>query len=166
MASVEETVMLKSFLPIFAVALIVLASTARQGSSAQETAPTPALAPTPAAAPQPAAPVKNPVKPTAESQAKAKSLYQIDCALCHGDNGDGKTDVAASMNLTLFDWTDPKTLAGQEDWELFNVIRNGKGANMPPEGVGRASDTEVWNLVIYIRSFSKPQPPAPATPAK
>ncbi len=158
--------MLKSFLPIFAVALIVLASTARQGRSAQETAPTPALAPTPAVTPQPAAPVKNPVKPTAESQAKAKSLYQVDCALCHGENGDGKTDVASSMNLTIGDWTDPKTLAGQEDWQLFNIIRKGAGANMPAEEAGRASDTEVWNLVIYIRSFSKSQPPAPATPAK
>jgi len=158
--------MLKSFLPIFAVALIVLVFTASQGRSAQETAPTPALAPTPAAAPQPAAPVKNPVKPTGESQAKAKSLYQVDCALCHGANGDGKTDVAASMNLTLSDWTDSKTLAGTEDWELFNVIRNGKGTNMPPEGEGRAKDVDVWNLVIYIRSFSKSQPLAPATPAK
>ncbi len=158
--------MLKSFLPIFAVALIVLVSTARQGRSAQETAPAPALAPTPAATLQPAAPVKNPVKPTAESQAKAKSLYQVDCALCHGDNGNGKTDVAASMNLTLGDWTDPKTLADKEDWQLFNVIRKGAGASMPAEEVGRASDTEVWNLVIYIRSFSKAQPLAPATPAK
>jgi mono/diheme cytochrome c family protein len=159
--------MLKSFLPIFAVALIVLASTARQGRSAQETAPTPALAPTPAAAPQPAAPVKNPVKPTAESQAKAKSLYQVDCAMCHGDNGNGKTDLATDMQLTLNDWTDPKTLASREDWELFSIIRKGNN-KMPAEEVGRASDTEVWNLVIYIRSFSTPQPlaPAPATPKK
>jgi mono/diheme cytochrome c family protein len=168
LTSAEENVMLKSFLLIFAVALIVLASTARQGRSAQEATPTPAVAPTPAAAPaQPTpTPVKNPVKPTAESQAKAKSLYQIDCALCHGDNGSGKTDLATSMDLTLSDWTDPKTLAGKEDWELFNIIRNGKGANMPAEGEGRAKDDEVWNLVIYIRSFSKPQPLAPATPAK
>lgn len=155
--------MLKSFLLVIAVALIALAA-ARQGRGAQETTPTPALAPTPAAAPaQPAVPVKNPVKPTAESQAKAKSLYQIDCALCHGDNGSGKTDVATSMNLTLTDWTDPKALAGKADWELFNVIRDGKG-QMPAEGEGRAKDVEVWNLVIYIRSLS--QPPAPAATAK
>jgi mono/diheme cytochrome c family protein len=70
------------------------------------------------------------------------------------------------MNLTLDDWTDPKTLTGKADWELFNIIRNGKGANMPAEGVGRAKDAEVWNLVIYIRSLSTPQPLAPATPAK
>jgi len=103
--------------------------------------------------------VKNPVKPTAESQAKAKSIYQIDCAMCHGDNGNGKTDLATSMGLTLDDWTNPATLANKEDWELFNIIRAGKD-KMPPESKGRATDTEVWNLVIYIRSFSKPQSPA------
>ena len=32
---------------------------------------------------------------------------------------------------------------------------------MPAEAEGRATDTEVWNLVIYIRSLS--QPPAPAS---
>ena len=156
--------MLKPYVPFFAVALIALASTARQGSSAQQT--TPALAPTSSVAPAQAAPVKNPVKPTAESRAKAKSLYQVDCALCHGDNGNGKTDVAAGMNLTLDDWTDPKTLADKPDSELFNIIRNGKGANMPAEGEGRAKDAEVWNLVIYIRSLSQAQPPAPVTPVK
>jgi mono/diheme cytochrome c family protein len=156
--------MLKSILLIFTVALIVLASTPRQGRSAQQTTPTPALAPTPTAAPVQQAVVKNPVKPTAESQAKAKSIYAIDCALCHGDNGSGKTDVATGMNLTLDDWTDPKILSDKEDWALFNIIRNGKGS-MPPEAAGRATDTEVWNLIIYIRSLSKPQP-APATLAK
>ena len=157
--------MLKSILLILTVALIVLASTPRQGRSAQQAAPTPALAPMTSVEPAQPMPVKNPVKPTAESQAKAKSLYQIDCAMCHGDNGNGKTNLTTDMELTLDDWTDPKTLANREDWELFNIIRNGKG-KMPPEAAGRAPDTEVWNLIIYIRSLSKPQPPAPATPAK
>lgn len=81
--------------------------------------------------------------------------------MCHGDNGNGKTDLATSMELTLGDWTDPKTLAAREDWELFNIIRVGKD-KMPPEGDGRATDTQVWNLIIYIRSFAKSQPSAPA----
>lgn len=153
--------MLKSFPLIFAVALIVLASTPRQGRSAQEAAPSQAAAPA-----QPAAQVKNPVKPTAESQAKAKGLYQIDCAMCHGDNGNGKTDMATSMNLTIGDWTDPTTLAGKSDSDLFNIIRKGGSANMPAESDGRANDEVVWNLVIYIRSFSKPHSLVPATPGK
>ncbi|MGO9325544.1 MAG: c-type cytochrome [Terracidiphilus sp.] len=161
--------MLKSFLLFFAVALLAIACLPMQGRSPQQTAPAPApapaLAPPQIVTPAPAAAVKNPVKPTAESQAKAKSLYQIDCAMCHGDNGNGKTDLATSMQMTLDDWTNPATLGNKEDWALFNVIRAGKD-KMPPETDGRASDTMVWNLVIYIRTFSKGQSPAPAVPAQ
>ncbi len=167
---------MKSFLLLFAGSLLVVAVAAgnagRLRAQTQTPAPAPAVAPAvaPAQAAAPAAPIsypKNPVKPTPESQAKAKSIYAIDCSMCHGDNGNGKTDLATSMSLTLADWTDPKSLENHEDGELFNVIRNGKGEKMPPEATGRATDSEVWNLVVYIRSFSKGQPAAApaATPA-
>ncbi len=127
--------------------------------------PAPAMAPMQAITPAPATYPKNPVKPTAESQTKAKNLYEIDCAMCHGDNGNGKSDLATSMELTLSDWTDPKVLAGREDGELFLIIRNGKD-KMPPEESGRASDEAVWNLVFYIRSFSKPGVGTPSSASK
>ena len=165
--------MLKSFLLLFAGTLFALAPTTVQGrqepapaqtapqapaqAPAQPATPAPALAPTQEAAPAAAVSFpRNPVRPTAESQAKAKSVYRIDCALCHGENGDGKTDVAKSMELTLDDWTNPHTLAGREDGELFNIIRTGKN-KMPPEAEGRANNDLVWNLVIYLRSFSRPE---------
>jgi len=118
----------------------------------------PQAAPAQAAAPA----AKNPVKPTAESQAKARELYKRDCALCHAESGNGKTDLAAGMNLTLGDWSNPNTLANNSDSDLFAAIRNGKGDKMPAEDTGRASDTEVWNLIIYIRGLGKAQPAAPA----
>jgi mono/diheme cytochrome c family protein len=122
--------------------------------------------------PQKAAPAstsdqKNPAKSSEKSQARTKEIYGVDCAICHGENGDGKTDLAKDLGLTLGDWTDPKTLAGKPDQELFDAIRNGKG-KMPPEAVGRAKDDEVRNLILYIRGLAKLQPavPAPAaTPA-
>ena len=156
--------MSKWFLPFFAVVLVIAASVPLMGRSGQQGSPAPAMAPPESAAPTPQAGAKNPVKPTAESQAKAKGTYQLDCAMCHGDNGNGHTDLAKSMNLTIDDWTNPATLASKTDSELFNTIRNGKGT-MPPEDVGRANDTQVWNLIIYIRAFSKGQPQPPAAPA-
>ncbi len=90
----------------------------------------------------------------ADSLAKAKNIYQIDCAVCHGDNGNGKTDLATSMSLTLSDWTDPKSLADKQDADLFKIIRDGKD-KMPPEDAGRAKDEDVKALVLYIRNFSK-----------
>lgn len=137
---------------------------------AQSGQTTPVLGESAAAAPAGAAMaanMKNPVKPTPESQAKAKQLYSIDCAMCHGDNGNGKTDLATSMNLTLADFTDPKALDGHMDGELFNVIRNGTAdTKMPSEDKARASDNDVWNLVIYVRNFGKGGTQTAAAPAK
>ncbi len=102
--------------------------------------------------PPEAAAKANPVKPTAESLAKGKKMYAIDCAMCHGEKGDGKGDMATDIkNVT--DFTNPDSLKDRTDGELFYVIRNGKG-EMPPEG-DRAKNDDIWNMVNYIRSFAK-----------
>jgi mono/diheme cytochrome c family protein len=155
LTSVEEGVMLKSSLLFFAVALLAVVCLPIAGRNPQAASPAQTAAP---------AAGKNPVKPTPESRAKAKEIYQRDCALCHGENGNGKTELATSMNLMLDDWTKPDKLANKADSDLFAAIRNGKGEKMPAEDVGRANDTEVWNLILYIRAFPKGQPQAPAAP--
>lgn len=113
----------------------------------------PAKAPAEYKIPPEAAAKANPVKPTAESLAKGKKLYGYDCAMCHGKNGDGKGDMASDIkNVT--DFTKADVLKGRTDGELFYIIRNGKGEDMPPEG-DRAKDNDIWNMVNYIRSFAK-----------
>jgi mono/diheme cytochrome c family protein len=103
--------------------------------------------------PPDAAEKQNPVKPTPESLAKAKKTYNIDCALCHGEKGDAKSDMSSDMkNIT--DFTNPDSMKGRTDGELFYIIRKGKG-DMPPEDAARAKDEEVWNLVNYVRAFAK-----------
>ncbi len=144
--------MSKSSLLFFAAALLAVICLPMAGGNPKAASPAPAQA---------AAPDRNPVRPTAEPPAKTKDIYKRDCALCHGDNGNGKSDLATSMSLTLDDWTDPKTLAGKPDSDLFAIIRKGKG-NMPSEDPGRASDSEVRDLIVYIRALSKNHPPAPA----
>ncbi len=111
-------------------------------------------APTASSAPADAAAMVNPVRATAESQAHAKLMYGIDCAMCHGEHGDGKGDVVADMKLSMKDWTaSPSVLDGMKDGEIFSTIKNGKD-RMPPEGA-RAKDDDLWNLVIYVRSLGK-----------
>jgi len=151
--------MLKSFLLLSAAILFALTPISSQASKPQQAAPDAAPEQTPAATP--AANATNPVKPTAEMQTKAKTLYQIDCSMCHNDNGNGKTDLAKSMGITVPDFTDAKAMSAKMDGELFIVIRNGKD-KMPPEASGRANDALLWNLIHYIRNMSKSQPSAPA----
>ncbi len=143
--------MLKPILLLSAASLFVLSPAFIHASGSQDTAPA-----APAASHAGAA---NPVKPTAETQAKAKELYGIDCAMCHGVNGNGQTDLAKSMSMTLPDFTSSKSTAAKADGDLFDIIRNGKD-KMPPEAAGRANDTVVWNLVTYIRKMSGTPHPA------
>jgi mono/diheme cytochrome c family protein len=86
---------------------------------------------------------------------KVKQIYKNDCALCHGDTGNGKSELATSMKLELLDYTDPKSLSGKSDQELFDAIRKGRGDKMPPEEEGRAKDADIRGLVAYVRGLSK-----------
>ena len=151
--------MLKPLLIVSTLALLTFAALPAAGPTAQEPSPTA----------QKGAKISD--KSAPDSQARAKELYERDCALCHGSSGDGKTDVAKGMGITPGDFTDPKTLAGKRDDELFKSIRNGKG-KMFPEDPGRAKDAEVRSLILYIRTLAKgapaaepAAPTAPATPA-
>ena len=97
----------------------------------------------------------NPVTPTPESQAHAKMVYGMDCAICHGEKGNGKGDLVGDMHLTIKDFNDPTGIKAKSDGELFTIIQHGDDkAKMPAEGP-RAKDQDIWNLVIYIRTLSK-----------
>jgi len=105
----------------------------------------------------------NPVKPTAESIALGKKYYAFDCAMCHGDTGDGKGSVAVDEGYNLKDFNDPATLKDRTDDDLFRSLKNGKG-HMPLEQI-RMTPNELWNLINYVRSLAKktsPQEDAPS----
>ena len=40
-------------------------------------------------------------KASGEIPAHVKTIYKADCGICHGDNGNGKTDLATGMGLTF-----------------------------------------------------------------
>jgi mono/diheme cytochrome c family protein len=134
--------MLKPFLVLSAVLL-------------QAATPAPPAAPTASPIPLEAVNKVNPVKPSAESLARAKKIYGYECALCHGDDGGGAGDLAKNMKAKMPDFRDPTALKAKTDGELYYVIKNGKG-EMEGEGE-RVKPDDTWNLVNYLRSFSKLQ---------
>jgi mono/diheme cytochrome c family protein len=153
--------MLKPFLMVPALFLIGAPASLQQQTPGSSTQTAPAAAPAAPAAPG-AVPAEyvgkpNPVKPTPELQERAKKVYGWDCAMCHGATGDGKGDMAADQKMAVNDFRD--TLAKMSDGEIFYIIQNGKGKNMPSEG-DRANPDLIWNMVVYLRKMSN-TPPTP-----
>lgn len=96
---------------------------------------------------------KNPVEATSTSIAQGRQIYRTQCAMCHGESGDGKGDLAEVMGLKLLDYRDPKSLETFTDGELFYITKKGKG-KMPGQE-GRMSDRQLWHLINYIRSLAR-----------
>ncbi|OFV97773.1 MAG: hypothetical protein A3F68_12935 [Acidobacteria bacterium RIFCSPLOWO2_12_FULL_54_10] len=95
--------------------------------------------------------LENPLKPDEESLRQGKSLFESQCALCHGTTGDGKGSLAQEQKWDIRDLKNPETLKGVSDGAIFAMITKGKG-NMPNQE-GRLKDDQKWKLVNYIRNL-------------
>jgi mono/diheme cytochrome c family protein len=140
----------------------------KDNTAAPAAAPPTAVATTDSAKPVAGAERKNPVKATPEGLSAIKKIYGYDCAMCHGAAGDGKGDVAASMNLSLKDWRSTPAVPEMSDADMFDLIVKGKG-KMVGEG-DRLKPEQAWTMVHYVRSLAKKdngeKGPSAATPPK
>jgi len=89
----------------------------------------------------------NPYTSTPEVFAEGREHFADHCAVCHGDDGSGKTETAKGLYPPVPDLRDPQT---QEltDGEIFSIIQNGvRFTGMP----GWGKDEEHWKVVLFIR---------------
>jgi mono/diheme cytochrome c family protein len=99
--------------------------------------------------------LKNPVPSSPESIKAGQASYQKNCRFCHGTAGLGDGPSAQKdshpSNLTDKEWT-----RGATDGEIFVVLRDGAAPKFEMKGFkGRMTDTEMWNVVNYVRSLAK-----------
>jgi PQQ-dependent dehydrogenase (methanol/ethanol family) len=87
--------------------------------------------------------VRNPLADSPTAVSEGQRLYNQTCQSCHGPAGQGDRGPAL----------DASPLAhGDGDGDLFHTVREGlPGTQMPP--FAALSDTQVWQLVSYIRSL-------------
>jgi mono/diheme cytochrome c family protein len=100
------------------------------------------------ATPAAAKSLKNPLSPTSLNIAEGRDHFADHCAICHANNGSGKTEIGGNMYPPAPDMRDRDT---QEltDGELFYIIVNGiRFTGMPGWG-GEADDN--WKLVLFVR---------------
>jgi len=79
----------------------------------------------------------------------AAATYKAKCVMCHGPDGKGSA-MGTKMGTHDFASADVKA---ESDAQLTDVVTKGKG-KMPAYG-GKLKDTEIKDLVSYIRTFAK-----------
>src|SRR3954454_1796360 len=75
----------------------------------------------------------------------AAATYKQKCSMCHGADGKGG-------KMGTRDFASPEVKA-ETDAQLTDIITKGKG-KMPAYG-GKLKDTEIKDLVTYIRGLAK-----------
>jgi len=98
---------------------------------------------------------------TPEFIAHGQSVYQQNCAACHGANGDGKGDAAAFLlprprNFVEANYRIRSTPSGElpTDVDLYRAVSLGMpGTPMPPWEV-MLSENDRWAVVEYMKTFS------------
>ena len=100
-------------------------------------------------APASAKAVKNPVEKAAGLKA-GKSLFNTNCAMCHGNTGRGDGPSGASLKPKPENLTG-KGVQAQTDGELFWKISEGLG---PMPAWKQWPEKDRWSLVHHIRSLA------------
>lgn len=80
-----------------------------------------------------------------EVLALGKSIYDANCAACHGEDGVGTVLGAA-------DFTDLRFIDDRAPRDFYLTVTQGKGSM--PAWQGRLSQEERWAVINYLRTFS------------
>jgi mono/diheme cytochrome c family protein len=97
----------------------------------------------------PQAELKNPAQTTEASLSNGKKLFDINCALCHGQTPGKPGQVGAKLKPPP-PGLDPEMVKGLSDSLVFGAITNGFG-RMPPFK-GKIPPSERWDLINFLHS--------------
>ena len=90
---------------------------------------------------------RNPVEQSELSIAEGRDHFADHCAVCHGNDGSGRTMLGGNMYPPAPDMREETQRLS--DGEIFSIIQNGiRFTGMPGFG---GEDEENWKLVLFIR---------------
>jgi mono/diheme cytochrome c family protein len=106
--------------------------------------------------------LQNPYRPTTETLAEGKALFETYCAVCHGNQGKGDGPISTKIP------TPPSYLSARlmtfAPGHIFHVITLGTG-KMPSYAAQLSAD-ERWKIVTYVHTTLQNQGEAPRTVAR
>jgi mono/diheme cytochrome c family protein len=100
---------------------------------------------------------KNPFAPTAEILTEARAHFADHCAMCHANDGSGKTEIGQNLYPKPPDMRQPET-QNLTDGQLYYIIHNGIRLTGMPAWGAPGRDDDSWKLVLFIRHLSQMNP--------
>ncbi len=94
----------------------------------------------------------NPLPVNGDSLREGRGLYLQSCAICHGDDGHGHTDLGRGMYPPAMDLTSPH-VQHWTDAELFWIIQNGVRLTGMPSWKSTITEEDTWKLVNFIHNL-------------
>jgi len=96
--------------------------------------------------------MKNPVAKGDASTKAGLALYTKNCASCHGKAGLGDGVKARALKTFPGDFSKAE-YQDQADADHFFKTKTGRGEM--PKYEGKMTDSDIWNVVNYMRTFKK-----------
>ena len=93
---------------------------------------------------------QNPFGGKPDTWREARDHYADHCAVCHGRDGKGRTEVGANMYPRVPDLTSAE-VQSRSDGALFYIIQNGVRWTGMPAWKQEHSAEDTWKLVSFIR---------------
>lgn len=100
---------------------------------------------------------KNPFVPTPEVLSEARAHFADHCAICHGNDGSGKTEIGPNLYPKAPDMRHSET-QNLTDGQMYSIIHNGIRLTGMPAWGGPGKDDDSWKLVLFIRHLPQMNP--------
>ena len=97
-----------------------------------------------------------PLPSSPELISKGQVSYKTNCAVCHGDKGDGNGPAGASLNPKARNFISEKYKFGSKPEQVFKTISEGS-KNTSMAGFAHLSEEERWGLTYYVLGLKKKQ---------
>lgn len=100
-----------------------------------------------------------PIEITHEAMSNGKERYQIFCAVCHGESGNGRGvlanhgsdyELSAGYFAAITSLLDPR-IVDMPEGQIFNTITHGLNTMMPYGH--KLNPEERWQVILYVRAL-------------
>lgn len=104
--------------------------------------------------PNEAAAVPNPISASDESMASGGEIFATNCALCHGETGEGDGPAASALAVPPADLHEDHVQV-LTDGALFYIISHSSPESPMPAWEDVLDEDERWHVVNFLRTFAE-----------